>query len=221
MFSKHLIDALINFIILLLYWLYHIHYYFNTCNLLLANIKLHTKLSLYYHSAKSNNADIRRLIVRMLITRIPVVFMRWTFWRISRTRKCTSRRWNFARRATKWRREREERRGEREGRRKGGREGNVAVPRLERYIKTISGADVCETLVTVPTPLIMFRQVVKRKKMKKLWSEVHKRGNEGKRRARRQWFLWWSCEWNAVVEVIRFVAIHKASNFIETRTKPH
>ena len=40
-----------------------------------------------------------------------------------------------------------------------------------RYIKTISGVGVCRALVTIPTLLIMFCKMARRKKMKKLWSE--------------------------------------------------
>ena len=45
------------------------------------------------------------------------------------------------------------------------------ISRLGRYIKTISGAGVCRALVTIPTLLIMFCKMARRRKMKKLWSE--------------------------------------------------
>lgn len=63
----------------------------------------------------------------------------------------------------------------------------------ERYIKAISGPDVCGALVTVPTPLIMFRKVVRRKKMKKAqahrqWRDEERKREREKERERHQRF---------------------------------
>lgn len=62
-------------------------------------------------------------------------------------------------------------REERVGQRKREREKRGDATQLERYIKAISGPAVCGALVTVPTILIMFCKVTRRKKMRKLWSE--------------------------------------------------
>lgn len=68
--------------------------------------------------------------------------------------------------------------------------GTTVIPWLERYIKAISGAGVCRALVTVPTPLIMFCKVARRKKMKKLWGE----GRNGKMKGTgTATFQWRSC----------------------------
>lgn len=49
------------------------------------------------------------------------------------------------------------------------------------YIKAISGPGVCGALVTVPTPLITFREAARREKMKK----AQARGNEETRSSAR------------------------------------
>lgn len=89
----------------------------------------------------------------------------------------------------------------------------MVIRRLERYIKAISGVGVCRALVTIPTLLIMFCKVARKKKMKKLWNEG--RNEKMKGTAGTATFLWRSCGWSVVVGVIRFTAVHKADGFIE------